>query len=92
MLACASSALALEGCHRNGSDTTEIVPPPAAPVASGDTPQRVKLFCGNCHEYPPADVFPRSAWKSNIERMYMFFGQSGRPLQPPPIEDVREVL
>jgi len=81
------SALLLNGCQRNGG-TPDNVPPPAVPVASGDTPQRVKLFCGNCHEYPPADVFPRADWKTNIERMYMFFGQSGRPLQPPPIEDV----
>jgi hypothetical protein len=87
-LAASGSVAILAGCSRNGAGTAENGPPPAFPASSGDSPQRIKVFCGNCHEYPPADVFPRSAWKTNIERMYMFFGQSGRPLQPPPIEDV----
>ncbi len=80
------SALVLSGCGRNGSDSTDLAPPPVSPVTTRDLPQRVHVFCGSCHEYPAPDTFPRSAWKDDIERMYMFFEQSGRPLQPPPIE------
>ena len=57
-LACSFVALILGGCSRNGSGTSENVPPPAAPISTGDTAQRSKLFCGNCHEDPSADVFP----------------------------------
>jgi hypothetical protein len=81
------SALTLGGCGGKGKDTANV-PPPANLVATKDLPQRVKLFCGNCHVEPPADTFPRSAWKHEIERMYMFFNDSGRPLQPPPLEEV----
>jgi hypothetical protein len=59
-----------------------------AVAASKDLPQRVKVFCGACHANPPADTFPRSEWKYEIERMYQSFAQSGRPLQPPPIEEI----
>ena len=48
----------------------------------------MQLFCGACHENPPADIFPRSAWKNLVERMYLTFNESGRPLRPPPIEEV----
>jgi hypothetical protein len=48
----------------------------------------VSRFCGACHAVPPADTFPRSAWKDEVERGYLFFQQSGMPLQAPPIEAV----
>ncbi len=87
LVAAALSALTLGGCRRNSEGTSD--PPPAVNlVASEDLPQRIKLFCGNCHEEPPADTFPRSAWKHEVERMYMFFNESGRPLRPPPLEQV----
>jgi hypothetical protein len=87
LLLLAGSLLVLTwaGCNRNG---TEIVPPPVTPTSTKDLPQRVNVFCGACHADPPPDTFPRSAWKYEIERMYMFFAQSGRPLMPPPIEEV----
>jgi hypothetical protein len=87
LAASALSALGLLGCQRNGSNGSDLTPPPVSPVATKDLPQRVHVFCGSCHDYPSPDVFPRSAWKDDIERMYMFFEQSGRPLQPPPIEE-----
>ncbi|HZU37654.1 MAG TPA: VCBS repeat-containing protein, partial [Gemmataceae bacterium] len=85
----ASTLIALMpgGCSRNGSGTPDT-PPPANPVASKDLPQRVQQFCGACHANPPADTFPRSAWEDQVERMYLFFNQSGRPLAPPPIGEV----
>lgn len=84
----AAAFLALYGCSRNGGNGSDNVPPPAVPAATPNLPERVQRFCGSCHENPPADTFPRSAWKELIERMYLIFNDSGRPLQPPPIEEV----
>jgi hypothetical protein len=65
------------------------VPPSApAPEVKGDITKQVHAFCGDCHKYPPPDTFPRSAWRHEVERGYVFFEQSGLPLQPPPIEAV----
>jgi hypothetical protein len=90
VVAGALALLSLGGCARNG-DGGAGVPPDAAldqrhsgPIT--DTSQRIQLFCGSCHDQPPADTFPRSAWKLEIERMYTFFRESSRPLNPPPIE------
>jgi hypothetical protein len=84
--AAAAAALAVAlplGCSREGP------PPPAEPPAvTGDVTAQVHEFCGACHAYPPADTFPRSAWKGEVERGYMFFEQSQRPLLAPPIEAV----
>jgi hypothetical protein len=84
----AGICLALEGCGRFGGDRSETVPPSANPSATPQLPQRIQLFCGSCHENPPADTFPRFAWKNLVERMYISFNESGRPLRPPPIEEV----
>lgn len=78
----------LHGCGRNGPDGSGIIPPPANPEATPHLPQRVQRFCGSCHDNPSPDTFPRFAWKEQIERMYLIFNDSGRPLQPPPIEEV----
>ena len=86
-LVAAMSLVLLEGCSRNGGSDA-LPPPPANPMATPHLPQRIQLFCGTCHENPPADTFPRSAWKGLIERMYMAYNESGRALQPPPIEEV----
>ena len=88
LLLLAGSLLVLTwvGCSRNGTES--VAPPPVNPVAARDIPQRIQVFCGACHANPPADTFPREHWKYEIERMYMFYAQSGRPLQPPPIEEV----
>ncbi|MGH7222400.1 MAG: FG-GAP-like repeat-containing protein [Gemmataceae bacterium] len=89
LLVVAVSFVALEGCSRNGGGGSDTIsPPPANPMATPHLPRRIQLFCGSCHANAPADTFPRSAWKSLIERMYMSFNESGRPLQPPPIEEV----
>lgn len=73
---------------RNGIGHAEAIPPPVIPSATPNLPERIQRFCGSCHDNPPADTFPRFAWKDLIERMYMMFNDSGRPLQPPPIEEV----
>jgi hypothetical protein len=58
------------------------------PAGAGDTAQQVQTFCGACHAVPPPDSFPRWAWKEQVEQGYMFFGHSGKPVYPPPIEQV----
>lgn len=64
-------------------------PPPAAPKSSGDLTEQIHTFCGRaCHAYPSPDIFPRRAWRAEVERGYRFFEQSGLPLQAPPVAGV----
>ncbi|HEY7330752.1 MAG TPA: FG-GAP-like repeat-containing protein, partial [Gemmataceae bacterium] len=85
LLLAAAVFFALQGCNRNGRDGP---PPPVTLSATPNLHERIQRFCGSCHENPSADTFPRFAWKELIERMYLMFNESGRPLQPPPIEEV----
>ena len=78
------------GVQRLGRDRTPVngtSDPP--PVTNRDIKAEVHTFCGTaCHAYPPADSFPRSVWKTEVERGYGFFEKSGMSLAPPPIEAV----
>jgi hypothetical protein len=47
----------------------------------------VEDFCSRCHAYPPADTFPRSAWKDEVEKAYKFFRMSNLYVTPPPEEE-----
>ena len=78
--------VAVAGC---GTST----PPPPPAVAANDAPAdieaQVHTFCGGaCHPYPPADSFPRKHWRTEVERGFRFFEQSGKSLTPPPVEAV----
>jgi FG-GAP-like repeat len=68
------------------SDSAQKTVLPAVPVA--DLSEQVYRFCGECHAYPPADTFPRSAWKEEVERGYNFFSRSSLSVTPPPIDQV----
>ncbi|HLN32405.1 MAG TPA: VCBS repeat-containing protein [Gemmataceae bacterium] len=63
-------------------------------VASASPPRtyrssfQIQYFCTRCHAYPPADSFPRFAWKQEVEQAYQFFAQSGLAMQAPPFEQV----
>jgi hypothetical protein len=84
-LAGVGAALAAVSCGRSPANR----PPPAVTVApAADIGRQINDFCGACHAFPPPDTFPRSAWKDEVERGYLFFGQSGMPLQAPPIDQV----
>ena len=65
---------------------------PQIPITNAGEPadisEKVHNFCGKCHAYPPAETFPRFAWKEEVERGYFFFGKSNLNLVPPPIEEV----
>jgi hypothetical protein len=63
-------------------------PAPASAAADleepvGDIDTQVHNFCGACHNYPPPDTFPKSAWRFEVKQGYEFFNQAGMPLHPP---------
>jgi len=80
-------AAVVAGCSRTPDP---VPPPPAAPTRPpADIAEQVHGFCGgSCHNYPPADTFPKKHWRSEVERAFRFFEKSGLPLKPPPIEGV----
>ncbi len=49
---------------------------------------RVSAFCGDCHQAPRPDTFPKAAWPEQVAQGYTFFQKSGRDLVPPPKEAV----
>jgi hypothetical protein len=49
---------------------------------------QVQYFCSSCHAYPPHDIFPRSAWKEEVERGYRFFSEAQLNRQAPPMDQV----
>jgi hypothetical protein len=70
---------------------SDLLPPEthvSQPMVTSDTAAHVHDFCGKCHVYPPADTFPRSAWKEEVERGFFFFGKANMRLVPPPIDEV----
>jgi hypothetical protein len=70
-------------------DEAASVPPSVLPAAAtGDITAQVHEFCGACHAYPPADTFPRSAWKGEVEQGYLFFADSNKALPAPPVGEV----
>ena len=50
----------------------------------------IQAFCGHCHGMPPAEIFPRSVWKMEVERGFQFFEKAGLPLRAPPLPIVVE--
>jgi hypothetical protein len=67
----------------NGAPAAAAVPPQPTRF-----PLQIQYFCTRCHAYPPGDIFPRSAWKQEIEQAYEFFHQSNLDMQAPPIAGV----
>jgi hypothetical protein len=72
------------GCPRGGSPPPSAAPPP--PPA--DFEKQVNLFCTHCHAFPPADTFPRSAWKEEVEQAYRFADAANMPMVLPPLDSV----
>jgi hypothetical protein len=67
-------------------------PPPVARTIAkrpDQTRPDVERFCGNCHQTPQPESFPRDQWPHEVERGYEFYLLSGRTdLQIPPRADV----
>lgn len=78
------------GCSR----PTRSSAPPSPPVAAGvqakeQAPEeRIVAFCGACHPYPTADLFPKRSWEAEVRRGFDFYRKSDRRLDPPSIEEV----
>jgi hypothetical protein len=68
--------------------------PAGAGEAKGDEPKeaspaQVRRFCGMaCHAYPPAETFPRSAWRREVKQAYDFFRNSKLAIDFPSQESV----
>jgi hypothetical protein len=59
----------------------EVVGPIAAELSQAEIEElrpQVDAFCGACHAVPPADSFPKSAWRREVQRGYEFYQASGR--------------
>lgn len=69
-------------------------PAPEAPAAAVARPShyaspiQVQYFCTRCHAYPPAEIFPKSAWRAEIDQAYRFFADARLPIQAPSIDVV----
>jgi hypothetical protein len=61
----------------------------ASPLPAEATAEQVHQFCGTaCHAYPPADTFPRRAWRREIKQAYDFFRDSNLQIEFPSQESV----
>jgi len=63
----------------------------AAATPAEVAPLQIEQYCGTqCHAFPPADSFPKAAWKEEVEKAYQIIYNSGRKtaLQPPPEQQV----
>jgi hypothetical protein len=67
------------------NDSFETTLPPLPPEA---TSEQVHALCGKCHAYPPADSFPKSAWRREVKGGYDFFRDSKLQLDYPSLESV----
>src|SRR5579863_5789653 len=79
------------GPHEPGQSA--VLPADATPSVidgqSKDIRETATAFCGACHAMPPADSFPKSAWRKEVEQGYEFYRQSSRKdLTAPPEEQV----
>jgi hypothetical protein len=65
---------------------------PLEPIVA--SPLQIQEYCAKCHPYPPADSFPRSAWKEEVEKAYKLAALSQLSAKhrdlgaPPPMEQV----
>ena len=57
-------------------------------VVNDDTEARIKAFCGDCHNVPLPDSFPRYAWHDEVRLGYAAYAKSGRQdLKPPTMQE-----
>src|SRR6266852_1883873 len=60
---------------------------PAKPAEASS--EQVHQMCGaSCHAYPPADSFPKFAWRKEVKQGYDFFRDSKLQLDYPSLESV----
>lgn len=91
-------AMAVLGMSATGAWLYVTLPgaPSPLPVIAFELPstpaeasaEEVHTFCGKCHAYPPADTFPRSAWRKEVKQAYDFFRDSKLQMPAPSMESV----
>lgn len=80
------AALAYYLVQPRSSAPAESLPPPQPQEA---TSAQVRHFCGTaCHAYPPADTFPRAAWRREVKQAYELFQGSPVVSDFPSLESV----
>jgi hypothetical protein len=63
--------------------------PTLAPEPAEASPEAVHKMCGSCHAYPPAETFPRSAWRKEVQQAFDFFHKDpSQRYDYPPMEAV----
>lgn len=77
-----------------GCDNRTLTTATRAPVAKvtqedeSALEPRIVSFCGDCHGYPTADLFPKGSWDAEVRRGFKFSRNSDRKLDAPPIREV----
>jgi hypothetical protein len=72
--ACTSAAAAYLYLGRPAEKQEPFAPSLASQSVA--SPLEIEEYCSKCHAYPPADTFPRSAWKEEVEKAYKLIAQS----------------
>jgi hypothetical protein len=69
------AAFFMSSCNRVKSPVKSLTDISTESAAEPEeaTELQVRQFCGYCHEYPPPDTFPRSAWRFEALRGFQFF-------------------
>jgi FG-GAP-like repeat len=74
-----------------GAFVQKSEPPPVLewpPELAEASSEQVHALCARCHKYPPADSFPRAAWRKEVKQGYEFLRNSALRLDYPPLESV----
>lgn len=65
------------------------VEPKMEPELREASSEEVHKLCGACHAYPPADTFPKFAWRKEVKQGYDFFHKDlSHRFSYPPLESV----
>src|SRR5262249_38960131 len=72
----------------NGTGPNDSFETTLPPLPAEATSGQVHAFCGKCHAYPPADSFPKSAWRREVKGGYDFFRESNLQIDYPSLESV----
>ncbi|MFL5242273.1 MAG: FG-GAP repeat domain-containing protein [Gemmataceae bacterium] len=74
LVACTTAAAAYLYLERPIEKQEPLVLSPASQSVA--SPLEIENYCSKCHAFPPADSFPRSSWKEEVEKAYKIIAQS----------------
>lgn len=84
------SVAACSGCGDSQPDEQTVVEVPPEPESTQthdtEVEGQITRFCGDCHQVPRADSFPRASWPTEVRRGYDFYYASGRSDMTPPVQ------